>query len=217
MHWEFYRQCRWLTEVILRLSQRVRPLTQRSRVRERLLLGFCGLAVATNLAACSSPGSDLPVLSPLADTAAYRLGPGDEVSLKVLGANELNGDYPVQPDGTIRLLMLGAIPAAGSNPETLEHRISGALKTGGFIKQPQVSVSIVKYRPFYILGEVVKPGGYPYASGMRVLSAVAAAEGYTYRANEKYVIITRNGKASRADVLSSILPGDIIEVPERYL
>ena len=75
---------------------------------------------------------------------------------------------------------------------------------------------MVIYRPFYILGEVVKPGAYPYASGMRVLSAVAVAQGYTYRANQNVVIVTRDGKDARADAMASIEPGDIIRVPERY-
>jgi polysaccharide export outer membrane protein len=91
------------------------------------------------------------------------------------------------------------------------------LKTGGYITEPQVNVSVVSYRPFYILGEVSRPGSYPYASGMRVLSAVAAAQGYTYRANQEYVIITRNGEDRRAGILLSIQPDDIIRVPERYI
>src|SRR5712671_6087962 len=71
-------------------------------------------------------------------------------------------------------------------------------------------------RPFYILGEVARPGGYAYAGGMRVLSAVAAAQGYTYRANQQYVIITRNGEEGKAAGLTPIQPDDIIQVPERY-
>ena len=51
---------------------------------------------------------------------------------------------------------------------------------------------------------------------MRVLSAVAAAQGYTYRANQQYVVITRNGEENKTGVLSSIQPDDIILVPERY-
>jgi polysaccharide biosynthesis/export protein len=74
----------------------------------------------------------------------------------------------------------------------------------------------LNYRPFYIIGEVASPGGYPYVSGMKVLSAVAAAHGYTYRANEDYVIITRNGQERKASILTSIQPDDIIRVPERY-
>jgi polysaccharide biosynthesis/export protein len=112
--------------------------------------------------------------------------------------------------------MIGTVPAAGGSTEEIEGRIAQRLKTGRYITNPQVNVSVVSYRPFYILGEVTRPGGYPYASGMRVLSAVAAAQGYTYRANQDYVIITRNGEDKRADVFSSVRPDDIIRIPARY-
>jgi len=165
--------------------------------------------------ACCSPGADLPPL-PTTPNPSYQLGPGDHLTIKVLGAEELAGEYTVQDDGTIRVLMIGRVPAAGGTTEDLETRIAQKLKIGRYITDPQVNVSVVSYRSFYILGEVSSPGGYPYASGMRVLSAVAAAHGYTYRANQDYVIITRNGEDKRADIFSSIQPDDIIRVPERY-
>jgi polysaccharide biosynthesis/export protein len=168
------------------------------------------------LAGCSSPGSDLPVLSSKPDVSSYHLGPGDRVEIKVLGADELAGQYSVQDDGTIRMLMVGEVPAAGLTPEQVQTKIEDKLKAGRYITQPHASVAVLIYRPFYILGEVASPGGYPYVSGMKVLSAVAAAHGYTYRANQDYVIVTRNGEDTRADILSSILPDDIIRVPERY-
>lgn len=174
------------------------------------------IAMLLPLVGCHSPGSDLPMIQKAPEPISYRLGPGDQVELKALGANELNSNYTIQDDGTIRVLMLGTVPAAGGTIEMLENRIAEKLKAGGFIKQPQVSVAVSKYRPFYILGEVSRPGSYPYAGGMRVLGAVADAQGYTYRANEQYVIITRNGKRSRADVMTPIEPDDIIQVPERY-
>ena len=174
------------------------------------------LALGLPLGACSSPGSDLPSLSETT-ISLYHLGSGDRLAVKVLGADELAGEYIVQDDGTIRLLMIGEVPAAGATAQELETRIAYKLKTGGYITEPQVNVSVVSYRPFYILGEVSRPGSYPYASGMRVLSAVAAAQGYTYRANQEYVIITRNGEDRRAGILLSIQPDDIIRVPERYI
>jgi polysaccharide export outer membrane protein len=164
------------------------------------------------LAGCSSPGSDLPVLSSKPDVSSYHLGPGDRLEIKVLGADELAG----QDDGTIRMLMVGEVPAAGLTPEQVQTKIEDKLKAGRYITQPHASVAVLIYRPFYILGEVASPGGYPYVSGMKVLSAVAAAHGYTYRANQDYVIVTRNGEDTKADILSSILPDDIIRVPERY-
>jgi polysaccharide export outer membrane protein len=171
------------------------------------------LAVVLPLLSCSS---NLPTLPPKPDVSSYHLGPGDRLGIKVLGADELAGEYLVQDDGTIRMLIVGLVPAAGLTPDQLERNIEGKLKAGRYITDPHASVAVLSYRPFYILGEVASPGGYPYASGMRVLSAVAAARGYTYRANQDYVIIVRNGEEGRADIFSSIQPDDIIRVPERY-
>ena len=178
-------------------------------------IAWLALMALLPLVGCS-PGSDLPVLSSKPDVSSYHLGPGDRVEIKVLGADELNGQYSVQDDGTIRMLMVGEVMAANLTPEQVQARIEDKLKAGRYITQPHASVAVLIYRPFYILGEVASPGGYPYVSGMKVLSAVAAARGYTYRANQDYVIITRNGEDRKADILSSILPDDIIRVPERY-
>ena len=177
---------------------------------------LAALAVFLPLYGCSSPGSGLPPVSPTQNLSTYRLGAGDNLEIRVLGANELNGRYIVHDDGTIRMLMIGRVPAAGLTSDMLAANIAEMLRAGRYITKPFVSVSVATYRPFYILGEVAKPGAYPYASGMRVLSAVADAQGYTYRANQNFVIITRDGKDGRADVLSSIQPDDIIRVPERY-
>lgn len=174
---------------------------------------WAALAILLLLAGCAR---DLPTLPPKPDVSQYHLGPGDRLGIKVLGADELAGEYLVQDDGTIRMLIIGLVPAAGLTPDQLERNIEAKLRAGRYITEPHASVAVLAYRPFYILGEVASPGGYPYASGMRVLSAVAAARGYTYRANQDYVIIVRNGEENRADIFSSIQPDDIIRVPERY-
>jgi polysaccharide export outer membrane protein len=176
---------------------------------------WLALITLLSLAGCS-PWSDLPELSSQPDVSSYHLGPGDRLEIRVLGADELNGQYSVQDDGTIRMLMVGEIRAAGLTPAQVQAEIEDKLRAGRYITQPHASVAVLIYRPFYILGEVASPGGYPYVGGMKVLSAVAAAHGYTYRANQDYVIITRNGEDKRADTLSSVQPDDIIRVPERY-
>jgi len=180
-----------------------------------LRIAWVALVALCSLDACS-PGSNLPEIATKPDVSAYHLGPGDRLEIRVLGADELNGQYSVQDDGTIKMLMVGAVPAAGLTPEQVQTNIEERLRAGRYITQPHASVAVLVYRPFYILGEVSSPGGYPYVSGMKVLSAVAAAHGYTYRANQDYVVITRNGEDHRADILSSIQPDDIIRVPERY-
>jgi polysaccharide export outer membrane protein len=166
------------------------------------------------LAGCS-PGSGLPELAANPDVS-YHLGPGDTLLIRVLGADELNGTYTVQDDGTIRMLLIGAVPAAGLTQDQVEANIEQKLRAGRYLTKPQVSVAIAGYRPYYIIGEVAGPGGYPYVGGMKVLTAIAAAHGYTYRASQNYVIITRNGEESKADILAPIRPDDVIRVPERY-
>ena len=79
---------------------------------------------------------------------------------------------------------------------------------------------MLNYRPFYILGEVNKPGSYPYVSGMTVLNAVAIAGGFSYRARSARIIIIRASDPERSDRLAKentiVLPGDVIKVPERF-
>ena len=172
-----------------------------------LLLAFAGC----------SPSRGLPELAAETEISAYRLGPGDMLRIRVLGADELNGQYSVQDDGTVSMLMVGAVPAAGFTTEQVQTKIEDALKAGRYLTQPRVTVEVMNYRPYFILGEVKGPGAYPYVRGMRVLSAVSAAGGYTYRADQNSVIITRNGEDYRADFMTFIQPDDIIRAYERYL
>jgi polysaccharide biosynthesis/export protein len=174
------------------------------------------LALIGLLAACSSEGSGLPQLEAAkTDDTNYRLGPGDKLHIQVLGAEDLTGDYAVGDNGTINSPLIGDVKAAGLTRSQLEREFEKKLAQG-YIKNPHVSVSVLTYRPFYIYGEVTKPGEYPYANGMRVMSAVATAGGYTYRANENYVVVTRDGVQRKAPPNAPIQPDDVIKVPERY-
>jgi len=168
------------------------------------------------LAGCPSQGSNLPALeSAKTDDANYRLGPGDKVHMQVLGVEDLTGDYTVGDIGTVSSPLIGEVKAAGRTRAQLEREIEQKLAQG-YLKNPKVSITILAYRPFYIFGEVTKPGEYPYASGMRVMSAVATAGGYTYRANQNYVLVTRDGEERKAALDAAIQPDDVIRVPERY-
>ena len=172
-----------------------------------LLLAFAG---------CSA-SSGLPVLAAKPEISAYRVGPGDTLQIRVLGADELNGQYSVQDDGTVSMLMAGAVPAAGFTADQVQTKIEDALKAGRYLTQPRVTVVVMNYRPYFILGEVSGPGAYPYVNGMRVLTAVAAAGGYTRRADQNFVIITRSGENYRSDFMTFIQPDDIIRANERWL
>jgi polysaccharide biosynthesis/export protein len=177
-------------------------------------VALAAFAVALPLVACSS-GSNLPVLtSNTTELQNYRLGPGDQLTIKVVGAEDISGDYPVSDNGTIGIPLIGDIKAAGQTRTQLEKAIADKLAQG-YLRNPRVSVAIAKYRPFYIYGEVAKPGEYPYASGMKVLNAIATAGGYTYRANQSYVVVNRHGQGGKALGATPIEPDDVIEVPER--
>ncbi len=149
----------------------------------------------------------------------YELGAGDKVKITVFGHDDLSGQFLVGGNGDVALPLIGKVPAGGLTVTELEARIVDALKPD-YLKNPRVSVEVLNYRPFYIIGEVKQPGSYAYVSGMTVVNAIALAGGYTYRARENRIYVTRGTDPESlkrpADHDTLILPGDVIEVPERY-
>lgn len=188
------------------------PALSRRLVLPGLLLAGAGLA------GCAQPGAGLP---PLEETARgeYRLGTGDTLRLLVFGDPRLNGEFRVSDDGTVALPLVGQIPAAGRTTRALEGAIAGELTRQGVLRNAQVAVEVTAYRPFFILGEVERPGQYPFQPGMTVLTAVAIGGGFTYRANREFASITRvlDGTATEGRVgrASLVQPGDVITVFER--
>ncbi|NIJ41613.1 polysaccharide export outer membrane protein [Parvibaculum indicum] len=153
-----------------------------------------------------------------ARTLDYRLGSGDKLRVIVFGEEDLSGEFDVTGAGMVSLPLIGQVRAQGLTVDEFENAIRNKL-LDGYLKNPRVSVEVLNYRPFYIIGEVNSPGQYPYTSGMTVLNAVAVAAGYTYRANEDRVYITRGDgeeEAYAADQTVKVLPGDVIRVPERF-
>lgn len=177
----------------------------------------CLLAVLL-FAGCGGPGSSLPALTD-ADPPDYELGPGDQVRIITYGEENLTGEFRVNDSGNISLPLVGAVHAAGLTSSDLETAVAAALRRGDLVRKASVAVEVVGYRSIYVLGEVNKPGQYGYQPGMTVLSAVALAGGFTYRAIDGYVAVVRanGGKAieGRAKPQASVRPGDVIKVFER--
>jgi protein involved in polysaccharide export with SLBB domain len=150
---------------------------------------------------------------------SYTLGSGDKVRVNVFGEADLSGEFVVDDSGFLRLPLVGQIAAAGRTVRQLEGDLAAKLGSQ-YLKSPRVSIEVVNYRPFYILGEVNKPGEYPFVVNMSVINAVALAGGYTYRANESSVYIKRKDASEEekfpADDTTKILPGDIVNVVERW-
>jgi polysaccharide export outer membrane protein len=149
----------------------------------------------------------------------YRLAAGDRVKITVYGHEDLSGEFQVDGAGRLSLPLIRDIAAAGLTVRELEEAISAKLQPD-YLKDPQVSAEVLNYRPFYIIGEVQSPGSYPYVNGMTVINAVAVAGGFTYRAKKDRVHIVRGSgdQKRRMDAApdTAVLPGDVIEVPERF-
>jgi len=174
------------------------------------------LAALALLAGCASTPPPLPE----ADAEPYLLGPGDEVRISVFRLTEMSNTYRVSDSGTISLPLLETMPVAGKQIEEVKAAIEAAITEKNLIYNPSVSAEIAQYRPFFVIGEVNKPGQYFYAPKMTVLTALSMAGGPTFRANTDKIVVTRiiDGKAvsGRARLDSLVLPGDTIRVYEGW-
>lgn len=175
-----------------------------------------GLAVLS-LSACSSY-RPAPAAFHEALNQPYLLNAGDRVRITVFEQASLTNSYNVDQSGYIAFPLVGSIPARGKTPKQLEGVIAAKLRDG-YLRDPDVSVEIDRYRPVFIMGEVGAAGQYSYVPGMTVQKAIAAAGGFTPRANQENVDVTRqlNGEGMTGRVLISdpIMPGDTIYVRER--
>lgn len=149
---------------------------------------------------------------------AYKLGPGDKLNISVSNQDELTGEYTISGSGRISMPFIGSVMANGLTVADLQQRIVSKLKPD-YLKNPRVSIEVLNYRPFYIIGEVRKPSSYPYVDGMTYLNAVAIAGGFTYRAKKSYAMVRNNddpdAKEIKVDMYMKVKPGDVIRIKER--
>ena len=172
---------------------------------------------------CATPAVAQTVSSPADPTVRsssdYRLGAADKVRVIVFNEPTLSGEFTVSDSGSLSLPLIGDVPARGRSPREVIADIQAKL-ADGYLREPRVSMDVLTYRPFYILGEVTKPGEYAYSTGLTALNAVAQAQGFTYRANKRKVFIKRAGETVENEVRLTpgleIRPGDTLRVGERY-
>ena len=149
----------------------------------------------------------------------YQLGSGDRIQISVFGQDDLSMEVRLPDVGTINYPFLGEIKLVGMTAAEVEQLIYTGL-LGDYLVNPSVSVAIVEYRPFFIDGEVKRPGGYAYQPGLSVNKAAALAGGYTERAARDKITIIRekNGQTNEFTVTVSdmIQPGDIITINQRF-
>ncbi len=187
-------------------------------------LGSAGLAYAQGTAVpdagtVSQTQTTQPSQTVSADAYSYKMGADDKIRVIVFGEPDLSGEFVVNGQGTVALPLIGEVKAVGLTVRELQEQYAAVLREG-YLKDPRVSIEVLTFRPFYVLGEVSRPGEYPYVNGMTVMNAIARAQGFTYRANKKKVYIkSANSAEERAVDLTQTLtvqPGDTIRVTERY-
>jgi polysaccharide export outer membrane protein len=176
------------------------------------------IACSAVLAGCGAPRTVPPPLA-TSFNEPYGLGTGDRLRVTVFGQANLTNTYTVDASGHIVLPLIGAVPAANTTTAALGKTIEAKLRNG-FIREPNVSVEIEAYRPFFILGEVTNAGQYSYVADMTVETAVAIAGGFTPRALRTQVTLTRRigDRLFRGAVPLTypIRPGDTVTVCERW-
>ena len=176
-------------------------------------------AGALSLVGCQSvPVADDVAAAETRTVGDYQLDAGDKIRLNVFGEEELSGEFVVSSAGLLSIPLAGDIPAKGRTIQDVQRSVEAALRAG-YILNPQVSAEVLTYRPFYVLGEVNKPGTYPYAAGLTVLNAVATAGGFTYRGDTRRIFIRRDG-SQREEVYKvtstlQVAPGDTLRIAER--
>lgn len=184
------------------------------------------LAVSIMAACQSAPAAGLeqaqiadvpPTVGSVDD--AYTLGNGDRLRVTVFGEPELSGEYLVDGTGLVSLPLVGEIPALGTTVRSFQQEVERQLVEKELLVSPRVSAEVINFRPYYILGEVGRPGEYPYTDALTVMNAVATAEGFTYRANRRTVFIRGVNETEERSVRLSptlrVQPGDTIRIGER--
>lgn len=155
----------------------------------------------------------------LAVASDYKLGAGDRIMVTVFNEKELTVDTRLSDAGTLSFPLLGEIRALGMTIGKLQDELTSQLKNG-FLVNPQVYVSILEYRQFFVNGEVNKPGGLPFQPGLTIRKAVALAGGFTMRASRSKIFIIREdddlGRPRQASLDTVLRPGDIVTVEQSF-
>jgi len=186
-----------------------------------LALGACGDGDRTPVVQDVSNGQALSLTATggRGTSSDYRLGPNDRTRIIVFGQPTLTGEFSLDGNGVLAYALIGNVDARGMMPAELQATIAQRLDKD-WVHNHSVSVEVSTRRPFYVVGEVQKPGSYPYVTDMSVLNAIATAGGQTYRANmsDFYIKRKQDGRVVRvqASQESLLQPGDTVVVKERF-
>ena len=178
------------------------------------------LASARSLMALLAMGCMAGAGAATDDSAGYRIDTGDRVSITVYDEPDLSlQDARVRDSGTIAFPLIGELRIRGMTAEEVKRSVTEKL-ADGYLKKPSVTVSVDRYRLYFIRGEVARPGGYSYVDGLTVEKAVALAGGFTDRAAETDITLIREVAPTKpeksVEMHTRIAPGDVVKIGESF-
>lgn len=180
-------------------------MLNRSLILLTLLLGFAPPAMA--------------IAQETVDRAQYRLATGDVIYVRVYDEDDLSMRLSVPAEGRVDYAFVGSFELAGKSVEQVQEEITQRL-LGDYLINPQVSVSIVEFRDFFVQGEVTKTGGIPWQPGLTVRTAITLAGGLRERASRsKWYLIPEGGSEDdrrRVTEDDPIQPGDTLIVEQSF-
>jgi protein involved in polysaccharide export with SLBB domain len=187
------------------------------------IMARLGVLVGVLVAAAACDTTDPYLATANEPQPAYypeiKISPGDKLRITVFGEEKLTGEFDVDFNGDVSLPLGGTVRLAGLSKKAAEQVLSRKL-SGQYLKDPKVTVEVTSFRPFYVIGEVERPGEFVYKNRLNIMSALAIAGGPTYRASKKVVYVQRGGIGPFEEYPLSpqiaIYPGDVIRLPERY-
>lgn len=152
-------------------------------------------------------------------SSGYVLAPGDQLAIAVFGEPDLSMEFTLGDEGVVNYPFLGEVRIAGLTVAQLQTRIADGLR-GDYLIKPEVTVSMKQYRPFFLNGEVNRPGGYPYQPGLTLEKAIALAGGLSPRAARNKISAKRGSDAEGQNIpirmSDPVFAGDVITVPQSF-
>lgn len=149
--------------------------------------------------------------------SSYQLGVGDRVRVDVFREPDLSTEVGIESTGAINYPLIGYVPAVGLTPQQLEREMIRRLR-GDYLRNPDVRVQVVRYRPIFISGAVRNTGAFPYTEGLNVEKALTLASGMTPVGSVRRIFVLREGAPSAArekvGLDAPLYPGDTLFVEE---
>jgi polysaccharide biosynthesis/export protein len=186
--------------------------------KPKMFAALCLAALMSALGGCASY-QPAPKAFKEATGVPYTLDSGDRLRITVFDQEGLSNSYSVDQTGYIAFPLIGEVAARGRTPQQLSGAIAQKLRAG-YVRDPDVTIDIDRYRSIYVMGEVGQPGQYSYVPGMTIQNAIAVAGGFTSRAFQVDADVTRKiggqGLTGRLKISDPVMAGDTIYVRERF-